>query len=509
MSEVDSIASGEAQSLVSDGVNENNQGFYFLPPIANAPSYSGTFDAGLSPVVEICETTDCEEIHTSLSMDTGSGSETVRLDEEDEHYIVNWHTRRTDAESGQRYRIRVLVDDVVLGHTDVELVNNGRETRNIDPNEAKAIVNNRTLPIRFRAETGIPGAVEVTPTEATIETDETKQFTAEVLDLHGEPLTDFTVEWSSEDEEIATVDSDGLAVGLDEGTAGIIASAGTVFGSAMLTVEAGEPSDPFVTTWDTNLGEGTTVTLGFTGTVDATIDWGDGTIQDVTTPGEHEHEYAEEGEYTVSVTGSATGYSNNGISSDDRSKLMSVDSWGDLGFENLSFAFSGAINLTSVPNHTNGLENVTLMGAMFSGASSFNQPLDGWDVSKVTNMRSMFQNADSFNQPLDSWDVSKVTNMSSMFENTESFNASLNGWDVSKVTTMRQMFRAANSFNQPLDDWNVSNVTNMGQMFEMARSFNQDLSGWCVNQFSSPPIRFDFRASSWRLARPAWGTCPS
>ena len=44
---------------------------------------------------------------------------------------------------------------------------------------------------------------------------------------------------------------------------------------------------------------------------------------------------------------------------------------------------------------------------MFNRATSFNQPLNNWDVSKVTSMESMFWGATSFNQPLNNWNVSK------------------------------------------------------------------------------------------------------
>ena len=40
------------------------------------------------------------------------------------------------------------------------------------------------------------------------------------------------------------------------------------------------------------------------------------------------------------------------------------------------------------------------MTSMFNGASSFNQPLNNWDVSNVTDMHEMFCEAISFNQPL-------------------------------------------------------------------------------------------------------------
>ena len=48
---------------------------------------------------------------------------------------------------------------------------------------------------------------------------------------------------------------------------------------------------------------------------------------------------------------------------------------------------------------------------MFYGATSFNQPLNSWDVSGVTNMNGMFASATAFNQPLNSWDVSSVQAM--------------------------------------------------------------------------------------------------
>ena len=51
-------------------------------------------------------------------------------------------------------------------------------------------------------------------------------------------------------------------------------------------------------------------------------------------------------------------------------------------------------------------------------ASSFNQPLNNWNVSKVREMNCMFWNAESFNQPLNKWNVSNVTNMDAMFFGT-------------------------------------------------------------------------------------------
>jgi surface protein len=118
------------------------------------------------------------------------------------------------------------------------------------------------------------------------------------------------------------------------------------------------------------------------------------------------------------------------------------------------------------------------MEAMFSGCSSFNQPLNNWNVSNVTNMAYMFAGCSSFNQPLSSWDVSNVTNMESTFDGCSSFNQPLNNWNVSNVTNMESMFAGCSSFNQPLNDWNVSNVTNMRRMFYDCTNFNQPLNDW-------------------------------
>ena len=71
------------------------------------------------------------------------------------------------------------------------------------------------------------------------------------------------------------------------------------------------------------------------------------------------------------------------------------------------------------------------MSEMFSGAASFNQPLDKWNTSNVTNMSDMFKGAKSFNQPLDKWDVSNVEYMYDIFTDSgldeDNYSLLLNG----------------------------------------------------------------------------------
>ena len=90
------------------------------------------------------------------------------------------------------------------------------------------------------------------------------------------------------------------------------------------------------------------------------------------------------------------------------------------------------------------------MYGMFSGATSFNHDLSGWNVSRVTNMCGMFRGATSFNQDLSGWDVSRVTDMNLMFHGATLFNQDLSGWDVSSITHRWGMFDGANSLTTTL-----------------------------------------------------------
>jgi surface protein len=149
----------------------------------------------------------------------------------------------------------------------------------------------------------------------------------------------------------------------------------------------------FVTTWDTSLASGTTVTLALAGTVDATIDWGDGSDPNhVTTPGPHVHDYGTDGIYTVSVTGSATAYNSldNGGAASEQAKLVSVDNWGQLGFTSMYRAFYRCSNLVFVPANSDGLEAVIDMSCMFCYASSFNQDLSDWCVELIPSEPTAF-----------------------------------------------------------------------------------------------------------------------
>ena len=258
--------------------------------------------------------------------------------------------------------------------------------------------------------------------------------------------------------------------------------------------------------FNTNLSDGKTITLPLYGAVNVTVNWGDSKTDNYTTADDHKHEYAAEGTYTVSISGSLEKFGKYDYPNAD--KLVKVTTFGNIGLSSLANAFYNAINLielpTILPSTVTSLEamlrraskfnfdiggwnvsNVNKMFNLFREASSFNQNIGGWDVSKVSDMGYMFDKAILFNRDISSWNVSKVYNMFSMFSNAESFNQNIGGWNVSKVTDMGYMFRGARAFNQDISRWNVSGVYNMNNMFASCESFNQDISNWDVSRVTN------------------------
>ncbi len=264
----------------------------------------------------------------------------------------------------------------------------------------------------------------------------------------------------------------------------------------------------FITTWKTDnqgtINTGATqIKIGTNPDIvyNFNVDWGDGTTSE-NVVNDIVHTYDVAGTYTVQIRGrypqpffgkflnSATPYTDY-----DASKIISIDQWGDITWESMSFSFYNCNHLKGTAIDIPELKKVIDMSNMFLNASIFNQDINNWDVSSVINMSGMFRGAALFNQNLDQWNVSSITDMRSMFNDAKSFNRNIDSWDVSSVTNMNFLFNGANSFNGKISSWNVSSVTSMINMFNLAGQFNQDISQWNVSSVKSMFSMFN-RATS-------------
>ena len=258
-----------------------------------------------------------------------------------------------------------------------------------------------------------------------------------------------------------------------------VTDTGSLTDTANVTITVQDvPENDFVTTWET-ASTNATITIPVGGsTATYLIDWGDGTIENVS--GDRTHTYADAGRHTIRISGDFERIYLAG--STNAAKLKSIDQWGSIKWSSMADAFRGANKMTYNARDTPDLSGVTDMSSMFDNAQSFNGDISSWDVSRVTDMSGMFTEASAFNQPLNNWNVSQVADTSEMFRHAERFNQDISDWNVSQVTDMSHMFDHASDFNQPLNNWDVSQVTSMSSMFSDARSFNGDISSWDVSQ---------------------------
>jgi Bacterial Ig domain len=241
---------GGPAETISDAAHSGAvPGFYFLPPMVANPSYSGTFDGGLQPTVQICEMAGpaCGPVIAQYTTTSGTGGQLVQVS--GGSYHVNWHTNQFNLDPAKNYRISVYVGTFLLGFADVDVVSTGKELKNVNTQQYIPLQDDRTLPIKFRIETGIAGQVIVSPSSASIPIGGTQQFTATVLDLHGNPIPGATPAWTSSAPAVATVSATGLATGVSVGSTTITATYQAASGSASLTVF--NPNTPPVAVADT------------------------------------------------------------------------------------------------------------------------------------------------------------------------------------------------------------------------------------------------------------------
>ncbi|WP_196137585.1 BspA family leucine-rich repeat surface protein [Aliikangiella sp. G2MR2-5] len=250
----------------------------------------------------------------------------------------------------------------------------------------------------------------------------------------------------------------------------------------------------FISVWKTDnpgVSDDNQITLPLeeTGFYDFTVDWGDGTSDNIIQWDQAEltHTYAEAGTYTVVIRGDIDGFRFN--NEGDEEKIIEVQHWGALRLGNNGGAFFGAENLVFSGSDALDLREATNLSRTFSSTlksgNQFNGYLGNWDLSSVENAESMLSRTHTFNGDISRWDVSSIQNMEYMLAGMDSFNTDISEWDVSSVTNMRYTFNAAKSFNGDISRWDVSSVTDMEGAFFYSTVFDGDLSSWNVSSVTS------------------------
>ena len=134
--------SPSASALIQDANHlDGNAFFVWLPPLLQqqAPAEQ-VFSQQLQPTVTISNLCSGAVIHT------WSGSD---VQVSDAKYQANWHTADDNLDPNCTYRITVQTGARQLGTADVDVVDAGSELKNVDTDEFIALLDDRTLPIKF------------------------------------------------------------------------------------------------------------------------------------------------------------------------------------------------------------------------------------------------------------------------------------------------------------------------------------------------------------------------
>lgn len=294
-------------------------------------------------------------------------------------------------------------------------------------------------------------SIVLTADKQALEVNESVQIKSEIKDAFDERVEATDLNWTSSNENVATVDETGVVQGKMEGATTIVAASsdGTVSASMEITVQQNTYFGTSRWSWN---GETQTITF-------------------------YKGKFPNTGVKGIKNLESESLLMNKKVKKIRFAEPIQLS-------DRASSLFEDLISLEEI----DGMEkldtsNVTDMSYMFYRARALKKiDLSYFNTTNVKNMSYMFSNTDSLTEiNVSSFNTSKVTNMQSMFEWTKSLKKlDLSNFNTSNVTTMNAMF----SFALSLDSINVTsfdtkNVKNGGQLFYKTESLTElDLSSF-------------------------------
>lgn len=217
------------------------------------------------------------------------------------------------------------------------------------------------------------------------------------------------------------------------------------------------------------------------------VDWGDGSDDDITAwdQAELDHAYSGSGPWTITIDGVCPNLSLglSGPESGQRSKLTTIEAWGDTGWTYMQNAFNDCYNMTINATDKPNFSACTDIRWMFRECRSIVTGAEGWNFSvlQTDSIRYLFDHCDNFNCDVSGWNLTGITDMEGVFNYCQKFNNDITGWDTSAVTDMSFLF----FFNDDLNHASIANLdtsacTNFYGMFGFCNNFNIDISGWTI-----------------------------
>lgn len=280
-----------------------------------------------------------------------------------------------------------------------------------------------------------------------------------------------------------------------------LVSRGTVVETLLVYQKSNADPDLFVVRVDVTADKmKNTLILPLAGTVAATVDWGDGKSDEVTTE-LPQHVYDQAGEYYVAVKGSVTRLSGRMIKT-SQSAIVGVVQWGRLGLESLEEAFYNNKGLTQVALPAEGafakvtstkdmFYNCTLLTAvpeglldqcteltsaasMFYGCAALTSIPAGFfdNCTKIASLATLFSGCKKLEAiPAGLFDrLTEATNLSGLLTNCAALTSVPDGlFDrLTKVTTVAGLFNGCSSLHAVPEDLfrAQTEVTACGTLFK-------------------------------------------
>ena len=268
----------------------------------------------------------------------------------------------------------------------------------------------------------------------------------------------------------------------------------------------------------------TTPALQASTTFPFTMDWGDGTVETITSTSQFTslrlvHTYDTDAyPRPVIQIGKSTdvGQVKSFSTGNGGSKLQLSDlkQFGQSTFTQFNILNAQKMLITAKDNLKTNTVN---LGSLLYNAYKANpSTINNWDISSVNTASTLFYSAQSFNQDLNNWDTSSTRagqsdpGILSLANNTFAFNYKFNGdvtnWYTTRSTTMASMFYFCRVFNKDVSTkyisaansptgsayvaWDTQNITRFSSTFQGAKSFNQDISNWNTSKATTMRIMF-------------------